>query len=67
MCWNDAYLIIGMEDQYIGNFDNNSTQISSVAMYAGMVDMHALFPWPFKLLFHVYDAHAESQSYICLK
>ena len=40
MCWNDAYLIIGLEDQHVENWHNNATQIYSVVMHAGMVDMH---------------------------
>ena len=42
MCWNDAYLILGLEDQNVGNFKNNTTHTSSVAMHVGMVDMHKL-------------------------
>ena len=39
---NDAYLIIGMEDQYMGNYNKNATHISSVEMHVGIVDMHIL-------------------------
>ena len=42
MYWNDAYLILGLEDKYVGNYNNNATQISSFAMHVGMVDMHSL-------------------------
>ena len=42
MCCNDAYLVIGMEDQYMGNFHNTATHIFCVEMYVGMVDMHTL-------------------------
>ena len=38
--WNDAYLILGLEHQYVGNYHNNATHISSVVMHVGMVDMH---------------------------
>ena len=43
MCWNDAYLILGMGDQYLGNCHNNTTQIYSLAMYVGMADMKKFF------------------------
>ena len=42
MCWNYAYLIIGLEDQYLGNYNNNATRIYSVTMHVGMVDIHTL-------------------------
>ena len=42
MCWNDAYLILGLEYQYMGNCPTNATQISIVAMYVATVDMHTL-------------------------
>ena len=42
MCWNDAYLIIALEDQYVRYLHNNATQISSVEMHGGMVDTHTL-------------------------
>ena len=60
MCWNDAYMIIGLEYQYVGNCHNNETQISSVAMNVGIVDIHTLYPFPFQMLLHRYDAHAAS-------
>ena len=42
MCWNDAYLILDLEYQYVVNSKNNAAQISSVAMHIGMVDMQTL-------------------------
>ena len=36
------YLIIDMEEQYVGNWNNNATHISSVEIHIGMVDMHIL-------------------------
>ena len=42
MCWNDAYLILGLEYQYVGNHNNNGTQIYSVEIHAEIVDMHTL-------------------------
>ena len=44
MRWNDTYLVFGMEDQYVGNYNNNAKHISSVVMHVGMVDMHTLSP-----------------------
>ena len=32
MCWNDAYLIIVLEDQYVVNCNNNTTHISKLTM-----------------------------------
>ena len=40
MFCNYDYLIVGLEDQCVGNDDNNTTQISSVKMNVGMVDIH---------------------------
>ena len=42
ICWYDAYLIIGLEDKYVRNYNNNSTHISSVEIHVGVVDMHTL-------------------------
>ena len=42
MCWNDAYLVLGLEYQYVGNYNNNATQISSVVMHVGVVDIHTV-------------------------
>ena len=40
--WNNDYLILGLEGQYMGIKKNNTTHISSVEIHAGMVDMHTL-------------------------
>ena len=40
MCWNKAYLILGLEDQYVGNWHKKSTHISGVEMNVGVVDIH---------------------------
>ena len=40
MCWNDAYMILGMEDQYVGNCHNNATHISSVVFKHSRVDLY---------------------------
>ena len=40
MCLNYDCLIIGMEDQYLGNWNNNETHILSVEMHVGIMDMH---------------------------
>ena len=40
MCLNDAYLILVLFDQYVGNWNNSATHISSVAIHIVMVDMH---------------------------
>ena len=63
MCWNDAYLVPGLDGQYVVNFHNNSTHISSVAMHVEMVDVHTLSPCSCQLLLHIYDSHAASQSF----
>ena len=35
-------MVIGLEDQYRGNSNNNKTHISIVEMHVEMVDMHIL-------------------------
>ena len=45
VCWNDAYLILSMEDQYMVNWYNNATHIYCVKMHVVMVDMHKFLPW----------------------
>ena len=42
MRWNDAYLILGLKDKYMGNYNINATHISIVAIHVGVVDMHTL-------------------------
>ena len=56
-------MILDIEYQYLGNWNNNATHISSVEMNVGMVYMHILFPWPCQLLLYIYNAHAASQSF----
>ena len=63
ICWNYAYLILGLEYQYVGNWHNNATCISSVAMNIGMVNMHKCLPWSCHMLLHIHDAHTASQSF----
>ena len=63
MCWNNAYTILVLEDQYMGNHNNNATQIYSVEMHVGMIDIHKLEPWTCQIMFHRYDFHAASQSF----
>ena len=67
MCWNDASLIIGLEDKYVGNQNNTATHILIVAMNVGMADMHTVYPWLGQILLHIYDSHVASQIFICLK
>ena len=67
MCWNDAYLILGLEDQWVGTLHNNLTHISSVAMHVGMVDMHIFFTWPYHMLFDKNYSHVAWQSFIYIK
>ena len=55
MCWNDAYLIIGKEDQYVGNWHNNATHISIVEMHVRMVDMNTVSPCPCHMMLHIYE------------
>ena len=42
MCWNDAYLILGQYDQYVGNYNNNERHISSVEIHIWVLDIHIL-------------------------
>ena len=63
MCCNDACIIIGPEDQYMGNWYNNATHVFSVAMNVGVVDIHTLLPWPCQILLHIYDTHAKLQRF----
>ena len=67
MCCNDSYLIIGLEDKYLGNWHNNARHLFGASMHVGIVDMHTLSPWPCEVLLHVYEDHVSSQSFICLK
>ena len=60
-------MIIGLGGQYIGNWHNNKSQISSVEIHIGVVDMHTLLPQPHHNMFDIYDNHADSQSFICIK
>ena len=67
MCWNDAYLILGLKDQYMGNYHNNVTHISSVAVHVGIVDIHTLLTWTRHMLLYIYNSHVTLQSFICPK
>ena len=62
ICWNDAYLIIGLEYQCVENYHNNATHISSVVMHDVIVYMHIFLTCKCQMLFDKYDAYAESQS-----
>ena len=44
MCLNNSYMILGLGDQYLGNYHNNKTLIYSVEIYVVMVDRHTLLP-----------------------
>ena len=57
-------MILGLEDQFMGNRHNKATHIYSVAMHVGMVDIHTLYPWPYHMLLHRYDAHVASHSFM---
>ena len=63
MCWNDTYLIIGLGDQYLGNWHDNVKHISSVVIHFGVEDIHILFPWTCQILFVKYYNHEASQSF----
>ena len=63
MRWNYAYLIIGLEDQCMGNLNNNEKHICVVAMHVGMVDTYTLFTYPCQMLFDKYDAHLASHNF----
>ena len=66
MCLSDGCLIIDLGDQYVGNYCNNVTQISSVVLHFGAVGRHTLLSWPWQILFYIYDNHVASQSfYMC--
>ena len=67
MCCNNAYLIIILEDQYVENQNKNATQITSATIRVGMADIQTLQPQICQIMFHRYDAHAESKRFICLK
>ena len=62
MRWNNAYMILGLKYQYVGNQNNNATNCFSVAMCVGMVDMHTVYPFPCHLMLNIYDAHVEPHS-----
>ena len=57
MCLNDTYMIIGLVYQYMGNWHNIKTHISSVAINDVMVDMHTLLPCSCQMLFDIHDNH----------
>ena len=63
VCWNDAYLTLGLEDQYIGIGYNNKTHSPILLMHVGMLDMHKLLPWPCHVLFDIYVGRTASQSF----
>ena len=47
----------------MGNFHNKVTQISSVEMHVGMVDMNILLTYSCQMLFDKYDAHVACQIF----
>ena len=63
MRWNNAYIILGLEDLYVGNYNNKEKHISSVAMHVGMLDIHTLQPWTCQPLLHRYEPHVESRNF----
>ena len=67
MFWSGAYMIIGLGDQYVENYHNKETYISSVAMYVGILYMHTFLPLPYHMMFGRYGNHAALQIFICLK
>ena len=60
MCWNDTYLILDLEDQYMENYNNKSAHISNDEINVGMVDIHTLYPIPYQLMLRIYDTHVAS-------
>ena len=62
MFFNDASMILGLIDQYMSNWNNNKTHISSVVMDDVIVDMHKFLPWSCQMMFSTYDDHAVSHS-----
>ena len=63
MRWNYSYLTLVTEDQYVVNYNKNSTHIYSVEMNVGMLNMHTFWPWPCQLFLNIYDARVASHSF----
>ena len=63
MCWDDYYMIIGLEDRYMVNWYNNATHISILEIHIGVVYMHTLGSFPCQMMLHRYDDHVESHSF----
>ena len=60
MCFNDAYINPDLVDQYVRNWYNNTTKNYSLTINVEIVDMHALLPRPYQILFDRYDDHTSS-------
>ena len=58
VCWNDAYLTLGLEDQYIGIGYNNKTHSPILLMHVGMLDKHTFYSYPCQMMLHIYASHA---------
>ena len=56
-------MILVLGDQYVGNWNNNSTHISSVVIHIGIVGRHTLFPCTCQIVFNCFDDHAASTSF----
>ena len=63
MCFNDACMILGLRDQYVGDRHKNTTHIYSVKVHDVMVDMHTLLPCPYQVMFDICEEHASPQSF----
>ena len=61
--WSDAYLIIYLVYEYVGNWHNNVAQSYIVAIHVVMVDRHTFLPCPCHMLFDIYADHASLQSF----
>ena len=42
VCWNDSCMILVLEYQYVGKYNNSATYIFRVTMHVGMADRHTL-------------------------
>ena len=55
MCFNGAYMIRGLGDQYVGDWHKNTKHISSVLMHDVMC--------PYQVLFDICEEHVSSHSF----
>ena len=63
VCLSVSYLIPELVQQYVDNFQNNVSHISSMVMHGRTVGRRTLQPYPFNMLFGGYDNHMSSHHY----